>query len=136
MPPQPGPAVTAVPTPGGTPASPPPGEPVVARPARPRWRETLGLLVRDPTAAVAALVLLAIAVVAIFDDTFAAQGPNEQDIPNRLQPPSGSHPFGTDDLGRDVLSRVILGASVSLRVGFLSVGLALVVGTLIGLLAG
>ena len=108
----------------------------MTRPARPRWRETLGLLVRDPTAAGAALVLLLIIVVATFDDTFAAQGPNEQDIGIRLQSPSWSHPFGTDDLGRDVLSRVILGASVSLRVGFLAVGLALVVGTLIGLLAG
>jgi peptide/nickel transport system permease protein len=128
--------MTAVPTPGATPAAPPPGQPVVTRPARPRWRETLGLLLRDPTAAGAALVLLLIIVVATFDDTFAAQGPNEQDIANRLQAPSWGHPFGTDDLGRDVLSRVILGASVSLKVGFLAVGLALVVGTLIGLLAG
>ena len=128
--------MTAVPTPGGTPAAPRPGEPIVARPARPRWRETLGLLVRDRTAAAAGLVLLVIIVVAIFDETFASQGPNEQDIPGRLRPPSWSHPFGTDDLGRDILSRVILGASVSLKVGFLSVGLALVVGTLIGLFAG
>jgi peptide/nickel transport system permease protein len=115
------------------PASPPP---VRFRPARPRWRETLGLLLRNPTAAVAAFVLLVIVVVAVFDETFAAQGPNEQDIANRLEPPSWSHPMGTDNFGRDILSRVILGASVSLKVGFLSVGLALVVGTLIGLLAG
>jgi peptide/nickel transport system permease protein len=109
---------------------------VMFTPARPRWRETLGLLARNPTALVAALVLLAIVVVAVFDETFAPQGANEQDIGNRLESPSWSHPFGTDDLGRDILSRVILGASVSLKVGFLSVGLALVVGTLIGLLAG
>jgi peptide/nickel transport system permease protein len=129
--------MTAVPTPGGTPASPPPGEPVVTRPARPRWRETLGLLARDRTAAPAALVLLAIIVIAVLDETFAPEDdPNAQDIANRLQSPSWGHPFGTDDLGRDVLSRVVLGASVSLKVGFLAVGLALVVGTLIGLLAG
>jgi peptide/nickel transport system permease protein len=109
---------------------------VSSKPARPRWRETLGLLARNPTAALAALVLVAIVVVAVFDQTFASDGANEQDIPNRLEPPSWSHPFGTDDLGRDILSRVILGASVSLKVGFLSVGLALVAGTLIGLLAG
>ncbi|HEY4631924.1 MAG TPA: ABC transporter permease, partial [Blastococcus sp.] len=59
-----------------------------------------------------------------------------QDIDNRLQAPSWSHLFGTDDLGRDILSRVILGASVSLKVGFLSVGLAMVGGTIIGLIAG
>ena len=111
-------------------------DPVSLTPARPRWRETLGLLARNRTALIASLVLLGIIVVAIFDETFASQGPNEQDIANRLESPSWSHPFGTDDLGRDILSRVILGASVSLEVGFLSVGLALVAGTLIGLLAG
>jgi peptide/nickel transport system permease protein len=106
------------------------------KPARPRWRETLSLLAHNPTALIAALVLLAIVVVAVFDTAFAPQGANDQDIPNRLEAPSWSHPFGTDDLGRDILSRVIIGASVSLKVGFLAVGLALVVGTLIGLLAG
>jgi peptide/nickel transport system permease protein len=117
-------------------AEPLPGETVPARPARPRWRETLVLLAKNPTALAAAIVLLAIVVVATFDQTFAPQPANAQDIGNRLQPPSGDHLFGTDNLGRDILSRVIIGASVSLKVGFLSVGLALVAGTLIGLLAG
>jgi peptide/nickel transport system permease protein len=110
--------------------------PVSSRPARPRWRETLSLLARNRTALIAAIVLLAIVVVAIFDETFAPQGANEQDIDNRLEGPSWSHLFGTDDLGRDILSRVILGASVSLKVGFLSVGLAMLGGTVIGLVAG
>jgi peptide/nickel transport system permease protein len=113
-----------------------PAEPVPSRPARPRWRETLVLLAKNPTALTAAVVLLAIVVVAVFDQTFAPYPANEQDIGNRLQPPSGDHPFGTDNLGRDILSRVVIGASVSLQVGFLSVGLALVAGTLVGLLAG
>jgi peptide/nickel transport system permease protein len=106
------------------------------KPAKPRWRETLGLLARNPTAAVAGLVLIGIILMSIFDETLAPQGPNEIDVDNRLQSPSWAHPFGTDDLGRDILSRVILGAGVSLRVGFLAVGIALVIGTLIGLLAG
>ncbi|RZU34045.1 ABC transporter permease [Blastococcus saxobsidens] len=110
--------------------------PTTLRPARPRWRETLGLLARNPTAAVASVVLLLIVVLAVFDDTFAPEGANEISVTDRLQSPSWSHPFGTDDLGRDILSRVILGASVSLKVGFLAVGFALVAGTLIGLLAG
>jgi peptide/nickel transport system permease protein len=111
-------------------------EPVSFAPARPRWRETLGLLARNRTALAAAVVLLAIIVVAVFDEVFAPQPANAQDIGNRLQAPSWNHPFGTDNLGRDILSRIIIGASVSLKVGFLSVGLALVVGTLLGLLAG
>jgi peptide/nickel transport system permease protein len=109
---------------------------VSLRPARPRWRETLGLLAHNPTAAVSASLLLAIVLIAVFDETLAPQGPNEVSVPDRLQSPSWDHPFGTDDLGRDILSRVVLGAGVSLRVGFLAVGIALIVGTLIGLLAG
>ena len=113
-----------------------PGAPATLRPAKPRWRETLGLLARNPTAAVSSLVLIGIVLMAVFDETLAPQGPNEISVDDRLQSPSWSHPFGTDDLGRDILSRVILGAGVSLRVGFLAVGIALVVGTLVGLLAG
>jgi peptide/nickel transport system permease protein len=112
------------------------GRPASLKPARPRWRETLGLLARNPTAAIASVLLLLIIVVAIFDDTFATEGAGARDVGNRLQPPSWDNPFGTDDLGRDILSRIILGASVSLKVGFLAVGFALLVGTTIGLLAG
>lgn len=110
--------------------------PTTLRPARPRWRETLGLLARNPTAAVASLVLIGIVLMSVFDETLAPQDPNAIAVDDRLQAPSWSHPFGTDDIGRDILSRVIVGAGVSLRVGFLAVGIALVIGTLIGLLAG
>jgi peptide/nickel transport system permease protein len=112
------------------------GVPSAQRPPRGRWRETLGLLARNPTAAVATLVLLGIVLVALFDETLAPSGPNEISVGDRLQAPSLEHPFGTDDLGRDILSRVILGAGVSLRVGFSAVAFALVVGGLAGLLAG
>ncbi len=128
--------MTQLPTPGAVPAEPPPAELPPTRTARPRWRETLGLLARNPTAAVSALVLIAIVLVAVFDETLAPDGPNEQDQSRALQAPSWGHPFGTDELSRDILSRVLLGAATSLRVGFLSVAFALVVGTLIGLLAG
>ncbi|MGY1841817.1 MULTISPECIES: ABC transporter permease [unclassified Modestobacter] len=114
---------------GGQPAAP-------LRPERPRWRETLGLLLRNPTAAVAAAWILLMIVVALADDQLAPQGANEISVADRLQSPSLEHPFGTDDLGRDVLSRVLLGATVSLRVGLIAVSISLVVGTLIGLLAG
>jgi peptide/nickel transport system permease protein len=55
---------------------------------------------------------------------------------DRLLPPSWDNPMGTDELGRDVLARIIHGAQVSLQVGAIAVGIALVVGTLLGLLAG
>jgi peptide/nickel transport system permease protein len=122
--------------PSGPPSSDTEGRAPASRPARPRWQETLVLLARNPTAAVAAAVLLLIVLIAIFDEPLAPQTANEIDIAARLQPPSSAHWFGTDDLGRDILSRIILGASVSLRVGFLAVAIALVVGATIGLLAG
>jgi peptide/nickel transport system permease protein len=110
--------------------------PVSLKPARPRWRETLGLLARNPTAAFAAVLLLLIVLIAVFDEPLAPQGANEIDVAARLEPPSLAHLFGTDDLGRDILSRIVLGASVSLRVGFLAVAIALLIGATIGLLAG
>ena len=128
--------MTAQPGPAAPTAGAGPGAPVSLRPATPRWRETLGLLARNPTAAVSALLLLGLVLVAVFDETLAPQGPNEVDVAARLEAPSSAHWFGTDDLGRDILSRVVLGAGVSLRVGFLAVAIALLIGTTIGLLAG
>ena len=109
---------------------------VAAGPARPRWQETLLLLARNPVALAASLVLLGIILVALLDETIAPYSGTAVDVVNRLQPPSGEHWFGTDELGRDVLSRVVLGAAVSLRVGLVAVGIALVAGTTVGLLAG
>jgi peptide/nickel transport system permease protein len=62
--------------------------------------------------------------------------PNAIDLPRRLQPPGGGHALGTDDLGRDVLARVIYGARVSLAVGLLATALSLIVGSILGALAG
>ncbi|WP_116948250.1 ABC transporter permease [Jiangella endophytica] len=101
-----------------------------------RAGETLRLLFRGPTAIVAAAVLLVLIVTAFLGEQLAPHDATGTDVSNRLQAPSADHWFGTDELGRDVLSRVILGAEVSLRVGAVAVGISLVAGVLIGLLAG
>ncbi|HYA41645.1 MAG TPA: hypothetical protein VEF34_10095, partial [Syntrophobacteraceae bacterium] len=62
--------------------------------------------------------------------------PTEYNLLEYLSPPNASHWFGTDDSGRDVLSRMIYGARVSLSVGFVAVGIAMVIGVLLGALAG
>jgi peptide/nickel transport system permease protein len=82
---------------------------------------------------VIALLFLGVAIVA---PLVAPYGPDQQSLGDRLHPPSPQHLFGTDDLGRDILSRVMLGAQISLRVGVLAVLIALVTGTTLGLLAG
>lgn len=80
-------------------------------------------------------------VILLFLISFAAPiiapyGPDDLDLYNVLMPPSPAHWLGTDDLGRDVLSRLIYGTRVSLKVGFVAVGIAMVIGTLVGLISG
>lgn len=82
------------------------------------------------------VVLFVLFFFAIAGEQLAPYGVNEQDIPNRLEGPSASHWFGTDDLGRDVLSRVMVATRASLQVGFVAVGIALSLGVPIGLAAG
>ncbi|WP_099828209.1 ABC transporter permease [Oceaniglobus indicus] len=81
------------------------------------------------------LVALAI-VVAIFAPVLTPYGPNDTDFLAVLQGPSLAHPFGTDELGRDILTRVFYGARVSLLVGLVSVLASLAIGGLIGAIAG
>jgi peptide/nickel transport system permease protein len=86
---------------------------------------------------VASLVLLAVIVgSAILAPWVAPYGPTKMDIVNRLKPPSLAHLFGADDFGRDVLTRTLYGARISLTVGLLVVVLASLLGTLLGLFAG
>jgi peptide/nickel transport system permease protein len=104
--------------------------------ATPRWRQTLSLLLRNRLATAGLLVLLVVLVAALFGPWLAPFGVNEQNLTERLSPPNTTHWFGTDELGRDVFSRVVYGARVSLQVGVVSVGLSLVLGTAVGLVAG
>ena len=67
---------------------------------------------------------------------FVARDPGAINISLQLQPPSWSYPLGTDDLGRDVLARILYGARISLLVGFVAVGIATTIGILLGSLAG
>lgn len=87
-------------------------------------------------AAVGAVVVLALMFMAVFAPLMAPYKPTAIDIHNVLAPPSSAHPFGTDDLGRDVLSRMIWGSRISLSVGFVAVGIATVIGVVFGAIAG
>jgi peptide/nickel transport system permease protein len=82
-------------------------------------------------------VLVLVVVGAVFAERLAPFGPGEQDLTQRLRPPAaGGHVLGTDELGRDILSRLLHGARVSLLVGVIAVGLSCPVGMLVGVLAG
>lgn len=81
-------------------------------------------------------IILLLLVLGIFAPFIAPYSVTETSIADRSQPPSVDHPLGTDDLGRDILSRVLVGTRISLSVGLSSVALALVAGVPIGLVAG
>ena len=119
------------------------------------WRDTLANLLRQRSAVIGLLLLAGLALVAIFADVIATHPPNQsmlelgEDVsrqrPETLAPcvhvlgcPEArpQHPFGLDGLTRDVFSRVVHGSRVSLYVGFVTVGFAIVIGSVLGALAG
>lgn len=97
---------------------------------------TTRLLLRNPVSAAGVVALVALVVVALAGHWLAPYGANAVDVSRALQPPSAEHWFGTDDLGRDVFSRVLLAARVALLVSLVSVSIALVAGVLLGLVSG
>lgn len=104
-------------------------------------RVSLGQLVwrrfRSNRAAVVGAGFMALfLLVALLAPWLAPHDPLEQELYNRLASPSLEHPFGTDDFGRDILSRVIYGTRISLRIGIAAVLIALIAGTSIGLVSG
>jgi|FLYN01.1.fsa_nt_gi peptide/nickel transport system permease protein len=98
--------------------------------------DALRRLARNPLAVIGAVIVAFMVMMAIFADQIAPYSPIEQNLLLYVQPPSAEHILGTDEVGRDVLSRIIHGARISLQVSLLSVAIGLVVGTLVGLVAG
>jgi peptide/nickel transport system permease protein len=96
------------------------------------WRLLLG----NPVTVASAIVLAVVAVVAVTAQWIVPFGINDIDVPNALRPPSGEHWFGTDELGRDVFSRMLVAIQASMRVAVVSVAFAVVVGVTIGIVAG
>jgi peptide/nickel transport system permease protein len=100
-----------------------------------RW-ETLQDLLRSRSAAFGMALIAVVLLVAITGPALAPYDPLKPAPLDRLQGPSEAHPFGTDSLGRDILSRVIYGARISILIGLISVTISLVPGTLLGLVSG
>ena len=104
--------------------------------SRSRWRELGGAVLANRLALFGLVVLGLLVVAALFGQRLTPHPPNAVNVMERLQPPSATYWFGTDELGRDVFSRVLVAARVSLQVGFIAVGISLSAGVLLGLLAG
>ena len=93
-------------------------------------------LFKNKFALIGLIVITLLIIVALFAPVISPYTPSQQNVFERLQAPSLNHFFGTDDLGRDVFTRMIFGARISLAVGFISVFIILVIGTFLGIISG
>jgi peptide/nickel transport system permease protein len=112
------------------------GGSVATKEAQSNWMLVWRTFRRDKIALFAGAILLLMVLSAVFAPIISPYEPNRAEAGLRLHPPSGDHIFGTDELGRDVFSRVVYGGRVSMTIGFLAVGIGLSVGGLLGLFAG
>ena len=101
-----------------------------------RIKSLFGKLLGDPMGAIGVLIVASFLIIALFADVIAPYDPNKIDILNKLQGPSLDHLVGTDQLGRDTLSRLIHGTQIALLVAAISIGLAVLIGSVLGAIAG
>jgi ABC-type dipeptide/oligopeptide/nickel transport system permease subunit len=111
-------------------------EAVVLTQKRPSVVEFWLRLKRNKLAVVSLFVLIALTIMAIAAPAIAPYDPYATDMTAVIEKPSSGHLLGADDLGRDMLSRIIYGSRISLRVGFLAVAISMAAGTCIGSIAG
>ena len=124
--------------PGSTPASATAERVVLARSGArfERWRETWRLFRRNRVALVGLGLLVALFALALSAPFLTAYDPTRQSLAEALRPMSRAHPLGTDQLGRDMLARLLYGSRLSLVIGFLAVGVGLVLGVPLGAISG
>lgn len=109
---------------------------LVAPPAIPGWKRALDKALGNPTTLVGAVICLAIMLAAVLAPWLAPYDPADQDIINRLQPPGEDYWLGTDQFGRDILSRLMWGGRISLTVSLGAIFAAMLIGGAIGLVSG
>jgi peptide/nickel transport system permease protein len=102
----------------------------------PRRAGMLSVIRRQRLAMLGAIIVLFFALMALFGPAVAPHGPTEQFSADRLQSPSWQYPFGTDEFGRDIFTRVLYGARISFEVGLIVVGISGTVGVLLGMTSG
>ena len=93
-------------------------------------------LLKNKLAKVGILIIVALILTAIFSPLLSTHNPIEGNILERLQSPSKNHLLGTDEMGRDVFSRMVYGTRISISVGIIAVGISVIVGTFLGLISG
>ncbi|MEM0906529.1 MAG: nickel transporter permease [Pseudomonadota bacterium] len=102
----------------------------------PRSASAMVALLKSPTGVIGLIIVVTLVLVALLAPLIAPFDPLRMAAGPRLQPPSMAHWFGTDDFGRDVFSRIVYGARLTLQIGTIAVGISLTAGLLLGLVAG
>lgn len=105
-------------------------------PSRPTAFSGFRRLMSDPMGAIGVILVTLLVLSALFAPLLAPYDPAAIDVPSKLQAPSAAHWLGTDQLGRDVLSRALYGGRIALSVALISTGLALAIGVILGMVAG
>lgn len=100
------------------------------------WLDSLSRVVKSKTSLMGLIIISLLIIVAIFAPQIATHSPTEQNIIERYQAPSGEHWLGTDELGRDIFSRLVFGARITIKIGVICVGISMVTGVLLGCVAG
>ncbi|MCX7966473.1 MAG: ABC transporter permease [Syntrophorhabdaceae bacterium] len=98
--------------------------------------EIIKRIIKHNLALTGLIILIPMFICAIAAPVVSPHDPVEPDMKNILAPPTADHPFGTDTLGRDILARIIYGSRISLLVGFVSIGIAVLIGIVIGAVSG
>lgn len=107
-----------------------------ADPTRSGWRRFLRQFLRNKPGVVGLIIIVALIVAAVLSTSIAPYNWKEQDIANRFASASTTHWLGTDELGRDIFSRLLYGARYSLTMGFAAIIVSFAIGTLLGIIAG
>lgn len=110
--------------------------PELVRKRRSPFMDVMVRLSRSPLAMFGLAIIAVLVFCAVFAEIISPYSPIKQDLMHMFETPSAAHWLGTDEFGRDILSRLIYGARVSLQVGFIAVGIALVAGGMLGAISG
>lgn len=101
-----------------------------------RWKTFYKKLAKNKAAMAGAFIIIFVILMGIFAPLLATHDPNTTNVMNKLKPPSAENYLGTDDLGRDIFSRLLFGARISLGIGFVSTILGAIVGVSLGIVSG
>src|SRR5699024_10563533 len=100
------------------------------------WLDSFLRIIRSKTSLLGLCIIVLLIITAILAPIITSHSPTDQSIINRYQAPSSEHWLGTDELGRDIYSRIIYGTRISIQIGVIAVGISLIIGVLLGAVAG